>query len=117
MTITTGTARITRIRPLCGRITATLGLVLALAAMSTAPAFGADNHHGSAPQQNSRGHESPHGNYHQDNHRAQHDTYYRSGGNYYHGVYRDPYVYAPPPVTYVPEATPGISLFFPLQFR
>ena len=116
MTTTTATARITRIRPPSGRITAAFGLVLALA-LAAIPAVGADYYHGSAPQQNGRGHEGPHGNYHQDNHRTQHNTYYRSGGNGYHGVYRDPYVYAPPPVTYVPEATPGISLFFPLQFR
>ncbi|PLP97967.1 hypothetical protein [Cupriavidus pauculus] len=117
MTITTATARLTRIRPFGGRITAAFGVVLALATMSAIPAFSEDYHHGSAPQQNGRGHEGPHDNYHQDNHRTQHNTYYRNGGNDYHGVYRDPYVYAPPPVTYVPEATPGISLFFPLQFR
>lgn len=69
-----------------------------------APAFGADNHHGSAsPQQNARSHQGPHGGHHQNSHRDQHNTYYRSGSSYYHGVYRDPYVYAPPPVTYVPR--------------
>jgi hypothetical protein len=35
---------------------------------------------------------------------------------------RDPYyysapVYAPPPVYYAPQPSPGISLFFPLDFR
>jgi len=37
-------------------------------------------------------------------------------------VYRDPYyysqpVYVPPPVYYRPQPSPGISLFFPLDFR
>ncbi|KWR91332.1 hypothetical protein RM96_04575 [Cupriavidus sp. IDO] len=85
--------------------------------MSAAPASGAVDHHGPTSQRNAWSHEDSHGANHRNSHRDQHNTYYRSGGNDYHGVYRDPYVYAPPPVTYVPEATPGITPFFPLQFR
>src|ERR1019366_667215 len=40
----------------------------------------------------------------------------------YRPVYQDPYrysqpVYAPPPVYYEPQPSPGISLFFPLDIR
>ncbi|MGO4306953.1 hypothetical protein [Cupriavidus sp. RAF12] len=116
--MTPSRARIMRTGSAGGKIVAAFGLTLALAAMSALPAFGADNHYGRAsPEQNARNHEGPHGTYYQNSHRNQHNTYYRGGSSYYHGLYRDPYVYAPPPVTYVPEPTPGITLLFPLQFR
>lgn len=39
----------------------------------------------------------------------------------YRPVYRQPYysqpVYVPPPVYYAPQQSPGISFFFPLDFR
>ncbi len=40
----------------------------------------------------------------------------------YQPVYQHPYyysqpVYAPPPVYYAPQQSPGISFFFPLDFR
>jgi hypothetical protein len=45
----------------------------------------------------------------------QHDQYdAQRYGDYYRG---QDYVYAPPPVVYAPEPSPGISLFIPLQFR
>jgi len=115
--MTSSTTRTTRTGPPGGKIVTAFGLSLALAAMSAAPAFGADYHHGPGPQQASRSHEAQRGAHYQGGYHNQHNTYYRGGTSYYHGVYNDPYVYAPPPVAYVPEPTPGISLVFPLQFR
>jgi len=61
---------------------------------------------------------------HHDNHNAhqnvrhdvRHDTYRRDDSRHHDG-YRDGYAYGPPPVVYAPQASPGISLFLPLQFR
>lgn len=115
--MTSSTTHTTRTSPAGGKIVTAFSLSLALAAMSAAPASGAENHHGPSPRQNARSHEAPHGANHQGGYRNQHNAYYRGGPSYYHGVYHDPYVYAPPPVAYLPEPTPGISLVFPLQFR
>lgn len=45
-------------------------------------------------------------------HNEHRDYGYRGDG------YRDDgYAYGPPPVVYAPQASPGISLFLPLEFR
>lgn len=40
-----------------------------------------------------------------------HRHYYRGGG------YAPGYVYAPPPVVYAPQPSPGIDLIFPIHIR
>ncbi|VVE65374.1 hypothetical protein PAN31117_01848 [Pandoraea anapnoica] len=52
--------------------------------------------------------------------RAPHDYRhdYHHDERHYSSGYRDGgYAYGPPPVIYAPEASPGISLFLPLEFR
>lgn len=119
----TSTTRSRWVRPATVKAAAAFGLALALGVVSTAPAFGDDRDHN--PDQN-------HGNQHassrqghngnwQGNQRYDHARDHRDNRGYhgYHGNYYDNqrYVYAPPPVAYVPQPAPGISLFFPLQIR
>jgi len=69
-----------------------LTLASVMCGMAVTPALARDN-----DRRNQRGHE--------------HD---RRG--YQHPYYSQP-VYVPPPVYYAPQPSPGISLFFPLNFR
>ncbi|MGO4808629.1 hypothetical protein AB4156_03370 [Cupriavidus sp. 2MCAB6] len=112
----TSTARSRWMRSASARTVAAFGLAMAIGAVSTAPAFGEDrDHHPS--QQN---HGNPHPSAHQGHNGAWHGNQ-RYDHNHYRGNYYDDqrygYVYAPPPVAYVPQPAPGISLFFPLQIR
>ncbi|GAB7545814.1 hypothetical protein CS8_054970 [Cupriavidus sp. 8B] len=89
------------------------------------PAFGEDNHDHPSQQRRGQNHDYQHrpgqqeagGNWHGN----QRDD--RRGGNgygnqrYRYDDQRSGYVYAPPPVTYVPQPSPGVTLVFPLQFR
>ncbi|WP_458766675.1 hypothetical protein [Cupriavidus basilensis] len=114
----TSTTRSGWMRAATMRAGAAFGLALALGVVSTTPALGDDHHAGQSPgNQHASSHQGHNGNgrgnQHYDHARDHHD--YRG----YHGNYYDnqSYVYAPPPVAYVPQPAPGISLFFPLQFR
>jgi hypothetical protein len=60
--------------------------------------------------------------------RASHNDHYQNESRNHRRVYREPPpvrrpyyyaqpVYVPPPVYYEPQQSPGISLFFPLDFR
>ena len=85
-----------------GKFVIALALASATVGLSISPAFADNDDHG----RNGRDHR-------RDDHRR---------GEWYHPEYRHPYVYAqpvyvPPPVYYAPRQSPGISLFFPLDFR
>ncbi|WP_454731990.1 MULTISPECIES: hypothetical protein [Cupriavidus] len=95
-------------RPTIVKLTAALGLAVAIFGLSIAQASGAEDHH-TGPQ----GRGENHGYRHAANHQGYRGDEHRG---YHHG-YGNGYVYAPPPVAYVPQPAPGISLFFPLQFR
>ncbi|MDR6499739.1 hypothetical protein ACPUER_09055 [Burkholderia sp. DN3021] len=115
-------------------ITTTVSLALAIGGMSMAPAFGADygnyesqrqhgandgyQHDESYPQQHRMGNGYLQNHRHQWNH-GNRQAYRHPGNDYRRGDYYDnqDYVYAPPPVVYAPQSTPGINLFIPLQFR
>jgi len=90
----------------------TLAFAALLSGLSIAPVF-ADNDRGHGMQQNRKDNE----------HRKLERRDGREGYGYgYRPVYRQPYsyaqpVYVPPPVYYEPQQSPGISLFFPLDFR
>ncbi|MGO4332573.1 hypothetical protein [Cupriavidus sp. M-11] len=120
----TSTTRSRRVRPATVKAAAAFGLALALGVVSTAPAFGDDHHpgqnHGNQHASSRQGHNgNGQGNQRYDHARDHHDYHDYRGYRDYHGNYYDNqrYVYAPPPVAYVPQPAPGISLFFPLQIR
>jgi hypothetical protein len=89
----TSTQQAANVRPAIGRIAMALALASVIGGLSVTPALARDN-----DRRDGRGHERD---------RDRHE-------------YRRPYsqpVYAPPPVYYAPQQSPGISLFFPLDFR
>jgi len=84
---------------------AALALATVISGIASAPAY-ADNDHRQGYRDNGR-------------HRGE---WQRRDAGEYRPVYRQPYyyaqpVYAPPPAYYPPPQSPGISLFFPLEFR
>ncbi len=115
-------------RPATVKAAAAFGLAMAMGVVSTTPAFGDDRNHHRDQNQNQNQNQN-HGNQHassrqghngnwQGDQRYDHSRDYR-GYRDYRGNYYDNqrYVYAPPPVAYVPQPAPGISLFIPLQIR
>ncbi|MFJ2991286.1 hypothetical protein [Pandoraea sp. NPDC087047] len=91
-----------------GPLGATLGLVLAILCVLAPCAVRAEPEH--------RGNQVERQNV---KHDVRRDTYRREGPRHYDG-YRGgggDYVYGAPPVVYAPPASPGISLFLPLEFR
>lgn len=128
----TSTMRSRWVRPATVKAAAAFSLVLALGVVSTAPAFGDDRdhhprqNHGNQYASSRQGHNGNwQGNQRYDHARDHRDYRDNRGYRGYRG-YRDDrgnyydnqrYVYAPPPVAYVPQPAPGISLFFPLQIR
>ncbi len=91
--------------PIVGKILLALIFTSVIGGLSVGPAFG-DNDHRGGPKQQGR-----HDNRDRRDNRSWHDNRGRE-------VYR-PYrygpapIYAPPPVIYAPEPSPGISIFFP----
>jgi len=80
-----------------GKIIITLIFALMIGGLLLAPAFG-DNDHRGGPKQQGR----------HDNRRWHDDR-----GRYGYHPYQPGTIYAPPPVYYAPEPSPGISIFFP----
>jgi hypothetical protein len=96
-----------------------LGVVFALAslvagtAMSPASADGRHGHEGRGGGYGGGRGDGYGRGYSRDN---WHSGYGRS--DWRGGAYYEPYaVYAPPPVYYPPQPSPGVSLFFPIQIR
>ncbi|MGF6604113.1 uncharacterized protein HemX [Paraburkholderia sp. GAS448] len=123
------------------RIVTASAVTLAIGCLSMAPALGADynhqenqqqttngqnhynqgnrqdqkNQHGQQAQRYQHEQQTQHYQHEQQTQHYQHDQYdAQRHGDYYRG---QDYVYAPPPVVYAPEPSPGINLFIPLQFR
>jgi hypothetical protein len=92
------------IRLLASRLAPGLALALALSFLPMSSAF--------AEHGNGQGRGNRHGNHGHQQWHGDRDGY----------AYRQPYsyaqpIYVPPPVYYAPLPSPGISLFFPLDFR
>jgi hypothetical protein len=112
----TSTHQAPNLRPTFGKIAMALAVASVMGAMAVTPAL-ADDHN------DRKGHQD------QGLHRGQHkgdrgdrDEFRREPQPVYRPVYEQPYyysapVYAPPPVYYEPQPSPGISLFFPLDLR
>jgi hypothetical protein len=104
----TSTNQARNLRPTIGKIAMALAVASVMGAMAVTPALG-DNRKGHQDQGLHKG------QYKGDRDRTVYQPVYRP-------VYQDPYrysqpVYAPPPVYYEPQPSPGISLFFPLDIR
>ena len=94
-------------RPATGRIVTALAVASVMGAISMTPALARDN-------DNRQGHRDK--GWHKGQSQGERNR------REYRPVYQQPYyysqpVYAPPPVYYTPQQSPGISLFFPLDFR
>ena len=107
----TSASHATHLRPTISKIVLALAVASVMGAMAVTPAIAKGN--------NDR-------NGHQDQglHKGQNknDRNRRESRPVYRPVYQQPDyysqpVYAPPPVYYAPEASPGISLFLPLNIR
>jgi hypothetical protein len=107
------------LRPTIGKIAMALAVASVMGAMAVPPALGQNNEgRGRAAQDHGRNdNRNQSHNRNQNNSRDQ-----RESRPVYRPVYQDAYrysqpVYAPPPVYYEPQQSPGISLFFPLDIR
>ena len=113
--MTTSANHATHLRPATGKIVLALAVASVMGAMAVTPAIARDNN-------DRRGHQDQglhKGQYKNDRYRRESRPVYRPA---YRPVYQHPYyysqpVYAPPPVYYEPEPSPGISLFLPLNIR
>ena len=88
-----------------GRILMTIIFASVIGGLSAGPALGDNNKRGGPKQQGRH-----------DNRRFQEDRgrhYDRDRQVYRHYRYEPEPIYAPPPVFYAPEPSPGISIFFP----
>jgi hypothetical protein len=97
----TSTTQAENFRPTIGRIVTALAVIASvMGGMAMTPALSANDHHDKG------------------GHKGQDRRDYRPE---YRPQYREPYhsqpVYVPPPVYYAPQQSPGISFFFPLDFR
>jgi hypothetical protein len=89
-----------------GRILMAIIFASVIGGISAGPALGKDDNRGHGPKQQGR-HDN--GRWHDD--RGWHDN---RGREVYHSYrYQPGTIYAPPPVIYAPEPSPGISIFFP----
>src|ERR1035437_5820088 len=91
------------------RVVMALAFASLISGLSISPAFAENDGHGQGGRHGDHGQRDRHGD--------------REGYGYgYRPEYRRPYTYAqpvyvPPPVYYEPVQSPGISIFFPLDFR
>ncbi|MDF3887281.1 hypothetical protein [Cupriavidus basilensis] len=92
---------------------------MAIGSRSATPACGEDKHDHPAQQQRGQNHgyqlPPSHEELRGDSHGDQ--RYDHRGGYGYNDQQHYGYIYAPPPVAYMPQPSPGITLVFPLQFR
>ena len=89
-----------------GKILIAIIFASVIGGISAGPALGKDDNRGHGPKQQGR----------HDNRRWQDDRYrhdYRGREVYRSYRYQREPIYAPPPVIYAPEPSPGISIFFP----
>ena len=98
----TSTKQARNLRSTIGKFVMALAFASAMGGMTIIPALGAGNDH------HDKG-------WHKGNDRGyQYRPVYRP---VYQHPYYSPPVYVPPPVYYAPQQSPGISFFFPLDFR
>jgi hypothetical protein len=96
-------------RPTISKIVMALAVASVMGAMAVTPALG-DNRKGHQDQGLHKGQFK--GDRDRREYRPVYQPVYQPSYNYYSQP-----VYAPPPVYYEPQASPGISLFFPLNFN
>lgn len=89
-----------------GRILMTIIFASVIGGLSAGPALAKDDNRGRGPKQQGR-----HDNRRFQGDRGRHDD--RDRQVYRHYRYEPEPIYAPPPVFYAPEPSPGISIFFP----
>ena len=99
----TSTKQARNFRPTISKIVMALGVASVMGGMAITPAL-ADNDHRQVRRDNGRHNGEWRGD--RNDRRGYQQSYY----------YSQP-VYAPPPVYYDPQPSPGISLFFPLDLR
>ena len=105
----TSTKQSSNFRPIIGKIVMAFALVSVMGSLSMTPAFSKDNESRAKDAQDRGRNDNRNRNDRRDQ-RA-----YRPA---YQGSYRySQPVYAPSPVYYPPQQSPGISLFFPLDLR
>src|SRR5450756_409168 len=105
--MTTSTNQARNLRPTISKIVMALAVASVMGGMAITPALG----------DNRKGHQDQ--GLHKGQFKGDRDRVYQP---VYRPVYEHPYyysqpVYAPPPVYYAPQQSPGISLFFPLDLR
>lgn len=109
------TTQVRNLRAAVGQIVMALALVSVIFGMGTPPALARDDRREMQQERRGdgeRGRLEERGRHeervrHEERMRPEYRTY-----DYYPAP-----VYAPPPVVYAPEPSPGISIFFPLEFR
>ncbi len=88
-------------RSIVGKIMVGLVLAAMIGSIDVVPALGEDNHNRVEKKDNRRTEHSGRGN--------DRDRHVRDRRDY------QPYGYTPPPVIYVPDPQPGISIFLPIN--
>jgi hypothetical protein len=91
-----------QLRSTISKIMAALVFASTVGAIATGPALARDDGRG---EHRDEGRQRGESHYDRDRHEGERPHYYARP------------VYAPPPVYYVPEPSPGISLFFPLDIH
>ena len=115
----TSTNQARNFRPTISKIVTALAVASVMGAMAMTPALGQSNESRARAAQDRGRHDDRNQN---DNRNRNDRRDQRESRPVYRPVYQHPYnysqpVYAPPPVYYAPQPSPGISLFFPLDIR
>jgi len=111
------TKQASKFRPTIGKIVMALAFASAMGGLAMTSAQGRDNEdrHDNHQGNERHGENNWHGDHERNDNRGEYRPEYRP-------EYRHPYVYehpvyAPAPVYYPPQPSPGVSLFFPLDIR
>ena len=111
----TSATPVRKVRSAVGQIVMALAFVSVIIGMATAPALGRDDRREIQQERRGDGERDRHGERDRRDERGRYEE--RSRPEYRSYEYYSPPVYAPPPVVYAPVPSPGISIFFPLEFR
>jgi Ni/Co efflux regulator RcnB len=108
----TSTLQVRQLGPTISKIMVSLVFASMMGAIATGPALARDDNRSNEHQDQGRRDE------HQDQDRRRDESQFDRDrrGDRQPNYYAQP-VYAPPPVYYAPQPSPGISLFFPLDIR
>ena len=104
----TSTTQARNFKPKLCKIATVIALASALGGLGITPAFGDEHDNRGADAGDRYGHDAD---------RARHNSPPASHHRYHHAQPRYAPTYAPPAVYYAPQASPGISLFIPVDIR